>query len=224
MLPSPYDRRWLLRWILGSTLAYVLGGGAAVAVVAGAYQLGLVGGSPLLALLVGGLAGLVAGLVIGALEAVLLPATVSRSAWIRGTTAGAVIVWILVAVTPALLVTDPAAPAQPMFARVALAMCVGGSAGMLLAAFQAPVLAVLAVRTRPWLLGNGAAWGTATPVTYAVTGAPSSPAAAVLSALVLLATAGLAGGATTAFTLLLEERRAQLIGQSTGRTCATELV
>lgn len=205
-------------------IASVFGGGAAVALIAGAYQLRLVGGSVAVAVIVGVSAGLIAGLVIGKLEAALLPAGVSRAAWVRSTTAGAVVVWMLVALTPVLLVADPAAPEKPMFARIALAMCVGGSAGMLLAGFQAPALATLAVRTRPWLLGNGAAWGTATPATYAVTGAPSSPADAATAALVLLAVAGLAAGAATALTLLLEERHAQLIGQSTGRTCATELV
>lgn len=224
MSPSPYDRRWIARWILGSTIASVLGGGVAVAVVAGAYDLRLVGGSLALALPVGVFAGLIAGIVIGKLEATLLPAGVSRTGWVRNTTAGAVVVWMLVALTPALIVADPATPEKPMFARIALAMCVGGSAGMIFAGFQAPALAALAVRTRPWLLGNGAAWGVATPATYAVTGAPTSPADAAVAALVLLAVAGLAAGAATAITLLLEERRAQLIGQSTGRTCATELV
>ncbi len=224
MVVSAYDRRWLARWILGSAIACVLGGAVAVAVVAGAYELGLVGGSLVLALPIGVSAGLAAGLVHGKLEATLLPAGVSRADWVRSTMAGAVVVWMLVALTPVLLVADPAAPERPLFTHVALAMCVGGSAGMLFAGFQAPALAVLAVRARPWLLGNGAAWGTAAPATYVVTGAPRSPASAALSALLLLTIAGLAGGAATAITLVLEERRAQLIGQSTGRTCATELV
>lgn len=205
-------------------LAYVAGGGAAVGIVAGAHHLGLVGPRVFPGLAIGALAGIVAGVVIGLLEGALLPRAVPRATWIRGTMAGAVIVWVLVALTPALLVDDPHGAAKPLIARVALAMCVGSSAGMLLAAFQAPALAVLSVRIRPWLLGNGAAWGTATPVTYAITGMPASTEGTALSAMLLLAVAGLVGGAATALTLLLEERRAQLIGQSTGRTCATELV
>jgi hypothetical protein len=218
------DRRWLARWIAGSTLAYTAGGGAAVALVAGGRHFGLIGPHVFPGLVIGAMAGAVSGATIGVLEAALLPRTVPRTAWIRGTVAGALVVWTLVALVPALLVEDPHGAARPLLARVALAMCVGASAGMLLAAFQAPALEVLSVRIRPWLLGNGAAWGTATPVTYAITGFPTTATDTALSGLLLLAVAGVAGGVATALTLLLEERRAQLIGQSTGRTCATELL
>lgn len=224
MTPTSLDRRWIVRWIAGSAAADVGGGGAAVGLIVSAHRAGFLGHGALPALAVGALAGLVAGIIIGALEAALLPGTVPRTTWIRGTMAGAVIVWMLVALTPTLLVADPGGPEKPVIARIALTTCVGAAAGMLFAAFQAPALAVLAVRTRPWLLGNGAAWGTAAPLTYAFTGAPSSSVDTALSALVLLGVAGIVGGATTAVTIRLEERRAQLIGQSTGRTCATELV
>ena len=218
------DRRWLARWIAGSTLAYTAGGGAAVALVAGAHHVGLVGSHAFPGLVIGAAAGVVSGVTIGVLEAALLPHTVPRAAWIRGTLAGAIIVWSLVALVPAMLVDDPQGAAKPLLARVALAICVGASAGMLLAAFQAPALEVLSVRVRPWLLGNGAAWGAATPITYSITGIPATTTGTALSGLLLVAVAGVVGGATTALTLVLEERRAQLIGQSTGRTCATELL
>lgn len=224
MPSSSYDRRWIARWIAGSVLAHLLGGLAAVGIMVGAHVSGLAGANVFAAIVVGAVAGLAGGFLTGVAGSALLPAGVSRATWVRGTMAGAVILWMLVAITPALLIAEPSAPEKPLLARFALAMCIGSSAGMLLSAFQVPALAMLAVRVRPWLIGNGAAWGAATPVTYAVTGVPSSSSATALAALLLLAVAGVTAGATTTITLLLEERRAQLIGQSTGRTCATELV
>jgi hypothetical protein len=224
MQRPPLDRRWLARWIAGSTLAYTAGGGAAVALVAAGHHFGMIGSHVVPGLLIGAMAGAISGITIGVLEAALLPRTVPRAAWIRGTLAGALLVWTLVALVPALLVDDPHGSARPLVARVALAMCVGASAGMLLTAFQAPALEVLSVRVRPWLLGNGAAWGTATPVTYVITGFPATATGTAISGLLLVSVAGVVGGAATALTLVLEERRAQLMGQSTGRTCATELL
>jgi hypothetical protein len=217
---APLDSRWLARWIAGSTIATLTGGGLAAALVVAAHA-GGAGSSALACLAVGVVAGVLSGGVIGWFQAAMLPPEVSPRTWLSATIAGAVIVWTLVAVIPIFVVDGPA---KPLVAYIALAMNVGAGAGMLFAAFQAPLLAVLWVRLRPWLLASSVGWGTAAAITYLVTGAPTSPEAALISGIVLAGLGGLASGAATALAFRLEARRAQLIGQSTGRTCATELV
>lgn len=220
MLYAPLEGRWLARWIAGSTIANLAGSGlAANLVVAG--HAGGAGSSALACLALGAVAGVLAGAIVGWIQAALLPPDVSRRNWLTATVSGTVIVWMLVAIMPTLVVGNSD---TRMIARIALAMNVGAGAGMMFAAFQAPLLAVLAIRTRPWLLATSAGWGTSASATYVITGAPSSSGDALIAALVLVGIGGLASGALTALAFRLETRRAQLIGQSTGRTCATELV
>jgi hypothetical protein len=217
---APLEGRWLARWIVGTTLANVAGGGAAAMLVVEAHAAG-VGHSSAASLPIGVLAGAIAGGVIGQLQAWLMPPTALRRSWLRATVAGTVLVWTLATLMPAIVVESGD---HRLLAHIALAMNAGAAAGMLFAAFQTPVVEALGVRTRPWLLGTSAGWGTGTAMTYVLFGMPTSATGAIYAALALTSLGGLASAITTAVTLRLEARRAQLIGQSAGRTCAIELV
>jgi hypothetical protein len=220
MLYAPLEARWLARWIAGSTIANLAGGGLAAALVAAGYAVGA-GSNALACLAIGAGAGALAGIVIGRLQAAMLPPQLTTRSWLSATVAGAVIVWMLVAITPTLLAGGGD---KHVVGRIALAMNVGAAAGMLFGAFQAPLLAILGFRSRRWLLATSAGWGSAAAITYVAMRVPTSPNDALVTALLLAGMGGLASGATTAFAFRREALRAQLIGQSTGRTCATELV